>query len=48
VTDPQGRYLYAAGPGGMLAFTIDPTSGGLRSIGPPIPFAGATVLTFVP
>jgi len=46
-TDLAGRYLYMAGSGGLRAFTIDPQSGALTQIGSPIPYAGATVLTFV-
>jgi 6-phosphogluconolactonase len=44
---PYGAYLYMTGPGGLLAFRIDPQSGALTQIGSPIPYAGATVLTFV-
>jgi 6-phosphogluconolactonase (cycloisomerase 2 family) len=44
---PFGAYLYTAGSGGLLAFRIDPQTGALTQIGSPIPYAGATVLTFV-
>lgn len=46
-TDPAGRFLYTTGSGGLLAFSIDPQTGGLTPIGSAIPYAGATVLTFV-
>ncbi len=46
-TDLAGRFLYTTGPGGLLAFSIDPQSGALTPIGSPIPYGGATVLTFV-
>jgi 6-phosphogluconolactonase (cycloisomerase 2 family) len=44
---PFGAYLYTAGSGGLLAFRIDPQTGALTQIGSPIPYSGATVLTFV-
>jgi 6-phosphogluconolactonase len=44
---PNGAYLYTTGTGGMLAFRIDPQSGALTQVGSPIPYGGATVLTFV-
>jgi 6-phosphogluconolactonase len=44
---PSGAYLYTTGSGGLLAFRIDPQSGALTQIGSPIPYGGATVLTFV-
>lgn len=46
-TAPYGAYLYTTGSGGLLAFTINPQTGGLTPIGSAIPYAGATVLTFV-
>ena len=46
-TDPYGLYLYTNGSGGMLAFSINSTTGGLTPIGSPVLFAGATALTLV-
>jgi len=46
-TDLVGHVLYTTGSGGLLAFSIDSTTGALTPIGSPIPYAGATVLTFV-
>ena len=47
ITDTSGSFLYSAGSGGMMAFKIDATTGGLTQVGSAIPFAGATVLAFV-
>lgn len=47
VTDPAGSFLYLSNSAGMQAFSIDATTGALTEIGTPIPFAGATVLTYV-
>ncbi|MGA2102582.1 MAG: hypothetical protein ABSG34_15860 [Candidatus Sulfotelmatobacter sp.] len=46
-TDLVGNYLYSAGAGGMMAFQINGTTGMLTQVGSTIPFAGATVLTYV-
>jgi 6-phosphogluconolactonase len=46
-TDLVGNYLYSAGAGGMMAFQINGTTGMLTPVGSTIPFAGATVLTYV-
>jgi hypothetical protein len=46
-TDPQGSYLYASGPSGMVTLKIDATTGGLTQVGSPVPFGGAMVLTYV-
>ena len=46
-TDLVGRFLYTTGSGGLLAFSIDSTTGALTPLGSPMPYAGATVLTFV-
>jgi 6-phosphogluconolactonase len=46
-TDLVGRFLYTTDSGGLLAFSIDSTTGALTPLGSPIPYAGATVLTFV-
>jgi 6-phosphogluconolactonase len=46
-TNSSGSFLYTAGSDGMMAFKIDATSGILTQVGSAIPFAGATVLSFV-
>ena len=43
-----GGFLYTTGPGGLLAFSINPQSGALTQVGSAIPYGGATVLTGVP
>lgn len=43
----SGTFLYTSGPGGMMTFVIDSSSGALSPVGSPVPFAGATVLTYV-
>jgi 6-phosphogluconolactonase len=40
-------HLYAYGASGMTVFSIGPNSGELAPIGSPVPFSGATVLTYV-
>jgi hypothetical protein len=45
--DPSGQFLYVSGSGGMMAFSINSSTGALTEIGTPVPFAGATVLTYV-
>ena len=47
VASPFGGFLYTTGPGGLLAFSINPQTGALTQVGSAIPYAGATVLTFV-
>jgi len=46
--DPFGTFLYVSGAQGMLVFSIDPNTGGLTQVGSPVPYAGATGLTYVP
>lgn len=46
-TDPFGANLYTASANGMLTLSIDPQTGALTQAGAPIPYAGATVLTYV-
>jgi 6-phosphogluconolactonase len=46
-TPPYGAYLYTTGPGGLLTFSVNPQTGALTPVGSPIPYAGATVLTFL-
>jgi len=43
---PFGGFLYTSGSGGLLTLSIDST-GALSQVGSPIPYAGATVLTYV-
>lgn len=45
-TDVPGAFLYVSGPQGMLTYSINGSNGGLTQVGSPVPFAGATVLTF--
>jgi 6-phosphogluconolactonase len=40
-------FLYTTGSGGLLTLRIDPQTGALTPVGSPIPYGGATVLTFV-
>jgi 6-phosphogluconolactonase len=44
---PFGGFLYTTGSGGLLTLRIDPQTGALTPVGSPIPYGGATVLTFV-
>jgi len=46
--DPIGSFMYASGSNGLLALSIDPTSGALTEIGTPVPYAGAIAMTVVP
>jgi len=54
VTDISAGHLYAYGASasgmpagtGMMAFSIDPSTGALTQIGGPIPFVGATALAY--
>ena len=48
VASPFGGFLYTTGPGGLLAFSINPQTGALTQVGSAVPYGGATVLTFVP
>jgi 6-phosphogluconolactonase (cycloisomerase 2 family) len=48
VASPFGGFLYTTGPGGLLAFSINPQTGALTQVGSAVPDGGATVLTFVP
>jgi 6-phosphogluconolactonase (cycloisomerase 2 family) len=47
VTDFAGRFLFASTAAGMMAFTIDSSSGALTPTGLPVPYSGASVLTYV-
>lgn len=47
VTSPFGGFLYTTASGGLLTLSIDPQTGALTQVGSPVPYAGATVLTFV-
>ena len=42
-----GRFLYADGPGGVVAFSVDVTTGALTQVGSPVTYPGASVLTLV-
>jgi 6-phosphogluconolactonase len=46
-TSLDGAYLYTTGPNGLTTFSINPQTGALTQVGTPIPYGGATVLTFV-
>ncbi|HET6180279.1 MAG TPA: beta-propeller fold lactonase family protein [Candidatus Sulfotelmatobacter sp.] len=46
-SDPTGQFLYTTIRGSMLAFSINASTGALTPIGSPIPYVGASVLTFV-
>jgi len=48
VVSPFGGFLYTTGSGGLLALSINPQTGALTQVGAAVPYAGATVLTFVP
>jgi 6-phosphogluconolactonase len=48
VVSPFGGFLYTTGSGGLLAFSVNPQTGALTQVGSTVPYAGATVLTFVP
>jgi 6-phosphogluconolactonase (cycloisomerase 2 family) len=47
-SDTFGAFLFVSGTGGMTSFKVDVTSGALAQVGAPVPYAGATVLTYVP
>ncbi len=46
-TSLDGAFLYTTGPNGLTTFSINPQTGALTQVGTPIPYGGATVLTFV-
>lgn len=46
VTDISGGHLYASSATDVMAFSIDPSTGGLTQIGSPVAFPGATALTY--
>ena len=46
-SDVLGGFLFVSGTGGMTSFKIDPMTGALTQVGAPVPFAGATALTYV-
>ncbi len=46
--DATGRLLYTSGSAGLLAFSIDQSSGALTEVGLPVPYPGAFVMTIVP
>jgi 6-phosphogluconolactonase len=46
-TSLDGAYLYTDGPNGLTTFSINPQSGALTQVGTPIPYGGASLLTFV-
>jgi 6-phosphogluconolactonase len=48
VASSFGGFLYTTGSGGLLALSINPQTGALTESGSAVPYAGATVLTFVP
>jgi 6-phosphogluconolactonase len=48
ITSDIFGFLFVSGTGGMTSFKVDVTSGALTQVGPPVPFAGATALTYVP
>jgi len=48
ITSDIFGFLFASGAGGMTSFKVDVTSGALTQVGSPIPYAGATVLTYIP
>lgn len=41
-----GNFLYTSGVKGLQVWSIDLTTGALTQAGPPVPFAGATMLVF--
>ena len=43
----DGAFLYTTGPNGLTTFSINPQTGALTQVGTPIPYGGASVLTFV-
>jgi 6-phosphogluconolactonase (cycloisomerase 2 family) len=47
-SDTFGGFLFVSGADGMTSFKVDVTSGALAQVGTPIPYAGATVLAYVP
>ena len=47
LTTDYGNYLYTASADGLLTFSIDGSTGALTQVGSPIPYDGATVLTYV-
>jgi 6-phosphogluconolactonase len=46
-SDTFGGFLFVSGTDGMTSFKVDVTSGALTQVDSPIPYAGATVLTYV-
>jgi 6-phosphogluconolactonase len=48
VASSLGGFLYTTGSGGLMAFSINPQTGALTQIGSAVPYAEATMLTFVP
>ena len=48
ITSDIFGFLFVSGTGGMTSFKVDVTSGALTQVGSPVPFAGATALTYVP
>lgn len=43
----DGAYVYTTSTNGLTTFSINPQTGALTQVGTPIPYDGATVLTFV-
>lgn len=48
ITSDIFGFLFVSGTGGMTSFKVDVTGGALTQVGSPVPFAGATALTYVP
>jgi 6-phosphogluconolactonase (cycloisomerase 2 family) len=46
-SDTFGDFLFVSGTGGVTSFKVDVTSGALTQVGSPVPYAGATALTYV-
>jgi 6-phosphogluconolactonase len=46
-TSFDGAYLYTTTQTGLTTFSINPQTGALTQVGTPIPYGGASVLTFV-
>jgi len=46
-TEISGGHLYASSTSGLIAFSINTSTGALTQIGSPVAFAGVTALTYV-
>ena len=48
ITSDIFGFLFVSGSSGMTSFKVDVKSGALTQVGSPVPYPGATVLTYVP